>query len=857
MAGETGFSVYRADADCTNEVDITPVGGHVPPDVLTFPDLSPLEGTHCYFVRAFDGGGESPDSNHVLVTYDTAPPITPDAPGGLTPAASPPTISISSTNDPAAPGGSSGVHHYDVYRDGSQVNVAPILETGSGPYAWSDDGLHSSSPVSVSGVYSYTVVAVDAAGNASPQSLPKDIAVDANAPGTPAAPSGTSPVATAPVITISTVSDPIVGGVSTGVDHYDVYRNGSPTPTGPQVPAGGPYTWTDTGAVASGTYSYTVVAVDAVGNASAHSPAGSIVFDVTAPSTPGTPTGLSPVAAAPTINFTSSTDANSGVDHYDVYRNGSPTPTGPQVPAGGPFTWSDTGVVASGTYSYTVVAVDAVGNASAHSPAGSIVFDVTAPSTPGTPTGLSPVAAAPTINFTSSTDANSGVDHYDVYRNGSPTPTGPQVPAGGPYTWTDTGAVASGTYSYTVVAVDAVGNASAHSPAGTVVRDANAPGTPAAPSGTSPVATAPVITISTVSDPIVGGVSTGVDHYDVYRNGSPTPTGPQVPAGGPYTWTDTGAVASGTYSYTVVAVDAVGNASAHSPAGTVVRDANAPGTPAAPSGTSPVATAPVITISTVSDPIVGGVSTGVDHYDVYRNGSPTPTGPQVPAGGPFTWSDTGAVASGTYSYTVVAVDAVGNASAHSPAGSIVFDVTAPSTPGTPTGLSPVAAAPTINFTSSTDANSGVDHYDVYRNGSPTPTGPQVPAGGPFTWSDTAVVAPGTYSYTVVAVDAVGNASAHSPAGTIDVNPALSAPTSVTALATPTTQRPQISWVAPAAPGFPIHHYKIYRNGQPLSDVSGTTFTDNTAARACRRRYTYQIVAFDSAASRNSASSPLR
>ena len=42
--------------------------------------------------------------------------------------------------------------------------------------------------------------------------------------------------------------------------------------------------------------------------------------------------------------------------------------------------------------------------------------------------------------------------------------------------------------------------------------------------------------------------------------------------------------------------------------------------------------------------------------------------------------------------------------------------------------------------------------------------------------------------------------------------ALSAPTSLTALATPTNQRPQLSWVAPVDPGFLLDHYQVYRNG---------------------------------------------
>ena len=72
VAVADGYRVFRANANCTtgltNISDLA--GGDVLPGVETFADSSPLTGTHCYFVRAVVGIEESPDSNHVLVTYD-------------------------------------------------------------------------------------------------------------------------------------------------------------------------------------------------------------------------------------------------------------------------------------------------------------------------------------------------------------------------------------------------------------------------------------------------------------------------------------------------------------------------------------------------------------------------------------------------------------------------------------------------------------------------------------------------------------------------------------------------------------------------------------------------------------------
>ena len=85
------------------------------------------------------------------------------------------------------------------------------------------------------------------------------------------------------------------------------------------------------------------------------------------------------------------------------------------------------------------------------------------------------------------------------------------------------------------------------------------------------------------------------------------------------------------------------------------------------------------------------------------------------------------------------------------------------------------------------------------------------------------------------------------AHTIVLDPgAVSAPTSVTAAATPTNQAPQVSWGAPTGALFIVHHYNVYRDGAgtPVGVVIGaTTFTDTTP-NLVDGSYTYQVVAAD-------------
>ena len=193
-----------------------------------------------------------------------------------------------------------------------------------------------------------------------------------------------------------------------------------------------------------------------------------------------------------------------------------------------------------------------------------------------------------------------------------------------------------------------------------------------------------------------------------------------------------------------------------------------------------------------------------------------------------------------------------------PAVSVTVDNTKPTTPAAPTGLTSVSASPTISFVAVSDLGSppsGIGHYDIFRNGGVTPINvTPIPAGGPYTWSDvqgqstTPASGTNTYAYTVAAVDLAGNVSIQSPPLSIFMDAtAQSAPTSVSAPASPTSQRPQVSWGPPSwtTPAFTIHHYKVYRNGSFLSDVVvGTAFTDNQPSLP-DNSYSYQVIAASS------------
>jgi len=178
-------------------------------------------------------------------------------------------------------------------------------------------------------------------------------------------------------------------------------------------------------------------------------------------SAPTTPTGLTATAAGSSganVSWNASSD-NVGVTSYILRRNGA------QIAAPATTNFTDTGLTAGQTYTYSVAARDAAGNVSPFS-AGTTVTTASAPPPdtipPTVPTNLT---AVPTINaislsWSASTD-NVAVAGYVVRRDGTAVATVAST------NYVDIGLASSTTYTYAVSAVDAAGNASAPSASAT------------------------------------------------------------------------------------------------------------------------------------------------------------------------------------------------------------------------------------------------------------------------------------------------------------------------------------------------------------------------------------------------------
>ena len=179
-----------------------------------------LNGLYEIQALATDVAGNTASTSVTNVLIDNTPPPTPAKPTGLTSVSAAPTITFVPVTDPNTGGVASGVAHYDVYRntDLTPINVDPI--PAGGPYTWSDVAGQSVSPATGTQTYSYSVLAVDAAGNPSAKSPALAIFLD-----TTAASAATSLTAQA-TPTNQRPHFSWVAPTAPGFTHYRVYRDG-------------------------------------------------------------------------------------------------------------------------------------------------------------------------------------------------------------------------------------------------------------------------------------------------------------------------------------------------------------------------------------------------------------------------------------------------------------------------------------------------------------------------------------------------------------------------------------------------------------------------------------------------------
>ncbi len=315
--------------------------------------FSNLSVNQTYTLQCSGTGGSATQSASVAVTGSAPDTTAPTAPSGLSGSAISQTqISLTWTASTDAV----GVTGYRVLRGATQVG------TPSGT-SYSDSGLTAATQ------YTYTVKAIDAAGNLSNASNAVNVTTQAVTP-----PADTTP----PSVTITAPSTNLAAGTTqttlsvttseAATCRYSTNSSAAYSAMSAFTTTGNTSHTTTLSPLANSTsYTYYVKCQDAALNTSGNA---SVTFSVSTPpdtTAPSVPTGVNAAAVSSSqinITWTVSTDAV-GVTGYQVLRNGA------QVGTPNTNTYSDTGLTASTNYSYTVKAVDAAGNVSAASTAAS------------------------------------------------------------------------------------------------------------------------------------------------------------------------------------------------------------------------------------------------------------------------------------------------------------------------------------------------------------------------------------------------------------------------------------------------------------------------------------------------------
>ncbi|EEG1973435.1 BapA prefix-like domain-containing protein [Salmonella enterica] len=530
-----------------------------------------------------------------------------------------------------------------------------------------------------------TVIAVDAAGNASPVSDSVNFVVDTTPPLTPV---------------ITSVSDdqaPVLGTIANGQNTNDptptfsgtaeagatitLYENGTVIGTTTAQPDGA---WSvSTSTLASGTHVITAVATDAAGNSSPNSTAFTLTVDTTAPQTPILTSVVDDVAGGvtgnlangqitndnrPTLNGTA--EAGSVVSIYD----GDTLLGVTSANASGAWSFTPTTGLNDGTRTLTVTATDPAGNISPATSGFTIVVDTLAPTVPlitsivddvpnntgAIGNGQSTNDTQPTLNGTA--EANSTVSIFD---NGALVAT-VNANASGNWSWTPTAALGQGSHAYSVSAADAAGNVSAASPSTTIIVDTIAPGAPGN------------LVINATGNRVTGTAEAGSTVTITSETGVVLGT----------------ATADGTGSFTATLTPAQTNgqpllAFAQDKAGNtgIAAGFTAPDTrvPEAPIITNVVDDVGIYTgaiangqVTNDAQPTLNGTAQAGATVSIYNNGALLGT-TTANASGNWSFTPTGNLTEGSHAFTATATNANGTGSV-STAATVIVDTLAPGTP---------------------------------------------------------------------------------------------------------------------------------------------------------------------------------
>jgi hypothetical protein len=556
------------------------------------------------------------------------------------------------------------------------------------------------------GAHTIAVRAIDAAGNTDPSPASRSFTVDTTAPQTTINSGPTGPTAD-PTPTFA-FSASAAAGFQCRID------------AGAYAACTSPHT---TATLTDGAHTIAVRAIDAAGNTDPTPATRSFTVDTTAPQTTidSGPSGLT-ADSTPTFTFSAS-EAATFQCRIDA---------GAYAACTSPHT---TATLADGAHTIAVRAIDAAGNTDPTPATRSFTVDATAPQTaidsgPSGPTADS----TPTFEFSS----NEPGSRFEC-----------QIDAGGFFACTSpfTTRLVDGDEKFEVRAIDTAGNKDATPAIRTFTIDTVQPETTIDSGGPEQTADS-TLTFEFSSDEFGSSFECRVDS-DAFR-----------PCSSPHT---TASLPDGAHRFDVKATDRAGNTDPTPDSRSFTVDTTAPQTTIDSGPAGPTADPSPTFAFSASEP---GVTFA------YRLDG----GAFYPCSSPHTVS---ALADGTHTFEVRAVDGLGNADPTPASRTFTLDTAPPETtidscPADPT----TDSAPTFEFSSSEPGCSFICRVDEAA---------LTPCGSPFT---TGVLADGRHSFEVQATDALGNTDPTPAACAFTLAPAAGAPEDTTVTLTLSAKRRQ-------------------------------------------------------------------
>ena len=641
-----------------------------------------------------------------------------------------------------------------------------------------------------------------------------------------------------------------------------------------------------------GAYSWSVTAIDNVGNETTTGPS-TFGVDYSAPTAPGLTSPLNDAVTTllrPTFSWIASTDELSGVDHYELIIDGAQN--GDSLPAGATSVQSAVDLD-EGQISWQIDAVDAVGNR-ASSASHRLWIDRTPPDVPTliavNPSGSGEWVSDRIPEFVFRTDDNplgSGIAYFDLYIDGQPDGGNPVTASeanrcGDPdfpqYCRYAFDLLDEGPHSWSVVAYDNAGN-SRESDLGEFSIETVAPEAfnhTSPENGATVQSLRPLLCWQRTTD-----AGSGLDHYTVNIQSSGVPdvnievaatdSDPTELCGRP-----TADLTNGSYTWLVTAYDRAGktrtaNGGARY-AMTVEQDVTPPTSGITrPSAETAVAGCTAYAFEgTASDPGPtesapagsGAIqvevqidSTGDGGWsDATLTGSPS----DAERGWSWSWPDP---TTGTHIAYVRATDAEGNTQVTPTERSFEVDCAGPAdfSLSSPSNESYAASCPTFEWEATTDSPAGMGRYELRIQSTEGGDEQVIDAGEATSYtlsSDECYEAPDVFTWRVRAYDALDNATDSLTSRTLRVD--TDGPNAFSLQSQSPVTRPDgfvcngrevtVGWGTPtdAGPaggvGLAPSPYQVYLNGSPWG--GRTASTSRALSGLDDGQYTWTVRAYD-------------